>query len=117
MLVGMRIEVMHQYHTKSPQRRSEQTILGKCQSSQGSRCGYHVGMQSGFEGFSILHDNQSLLVASQVHKALDLASHNKEVLVICRSVFVMADVRETAGYRQAEGQQMTIIFTVLQHVK
>lgn len=36
-------------------------------------------------------------VSTQVQKALKLASENNEMLVICGSVFIMADARETLG--------------------
>lgn len=36
-------------------------------------------------------------VSTQVQRALELASENDEILVICGSVFIMADARETLG--------------------
>jgi len=42
-------------------------------------------------------DSTSSDVATQVRAALNLAAHNDEILVICGSVFIMADAREQLG--------------------
>ena len=36
-------------------------------------------------------------MSTQVQKALKLATENNEMLVVCGSVFIMADARETLG--------------------
>lgn len=43
------------------------------------------------------HGRDASSVSRQVRKALDLAARNDELLVICGSVFIMADAREELG--------------------